>query len=373
MKRLTLCILAACLPLLGGCGMLRGSYPRLEELRVVQTMGVDKAGSGLRLTLAAAAADRSEGDAVCLSADGPSLPAALSRVRNRSTEETLFCGHVQQLVAGEDVPLEALLDTVCRSADLRLDMPLYLLRGSSVEELMTGAGSGSRTITDVLDAVRCELDYRSDSRAYTAGQILQDLQRQGSALLYVLRRCEAAENTAGASSAQTALPAGLAVLKGGEICSWLGTEALLGVSLLRNCFGVQELTLADRSGLPATLELRQGSSRVRPVWGEGGELRGLDITARFSASLLETAESPLSEPYFDDLTARLEGAVSERLRILLTRSKSLQADFLGLGPRVEAASPLAFRRLEEPFPALLPRLEISLTVQGRILHESDLQ
>ena len=360
----------ACFPLLCGCGALHSGYPRLEQLRVVQTLGVDAAGSGLRLTLAAPAGEGGAEGAVCLSAEGPSLAAALSRVQSLSTEETLFCGHVRQLLVGEDVALEPLLETVCRSADLRLDMPLYLLRGGSAEALMRDAGSGSRAITEVLNAVRGELDYRSESRAYTAGQVLQDMRRQGSALLYVLREGRAAEN---AEAVQTALPAGFAVVKDGEICAWLGTEALLGVSLLRNRFGVQELTIPDRSGRPATLELRQGSSRIRPVWGEDGALRGLDITARFSASLLETAESPLGEPYIDDLTARLESAVSERLRVLLTRAKSLQADFLGLGPRVEAAAPLAYRRLETDFSELLPQLEISLTVQSRILHEYDLQ
>ncbi len=380
MRRFSLSIIiVACLPLLSGCGALHSAYPRLEQLRIVQTLGIDEAGSGLRLTLATAAGDRGADDAVCLHAEGPSLAAALGRAQSRSTEESLFCGHIRQLIAGENVPLEPLLETVCRSSDLRLDMPLYLLRGSSVESLMTSAGSGSRAITEVLNAVRGELDYRSDSRAYTAGQILQDLKRQGSALVFVLRNGTAAESTQrsagrdGSGPVQTALPAGFAILKDGAVCSWLGTEALLGISLLRNRFGVQELTLADRSGLPATLELRQGSSRVRPVWGEDGTLRGLDITARFTASLLETGESPLREPYIDDLTARLEGAVSERLRILLTRSKSLRADFLGLGPRIEAASPMAFRRLETPFPELLPKLEISLTVQSRILHEYDLQ
>ena len=373
-RRFLLYMMAACLPLLCGCGALRGGYPRLEQLRVVQTLGVDAAGAGLRLTLATAAGERgAEDDAVCLSAEGPSLPAALSRVQSRSTEETLFCGHVRQLLVGEEVPLAPLLETICRSADLRLDMPLYLLRGGSAEALMREAGSGSRAITEVLDAVRGELDYRSESRAYTAGQVLRDLQRQGRALLFVLREGRAAESGEDGREAQTALPAGFAVVKDGEVCAWLGTEALLGLSLLRNCFGVQELTIPDRSGRPATLELRQGSSRVRPVWGEDGSLRGLDIGARFSASLLETAESPLTEAYVDDLTARLESAVSERLRVLLTRSKNLEADFLGLGPRVEAAAPLAFRRLETPFPALLPKLEISLAVQSRILHEYDLQ
>ena len=97
MKRLTIAALVLCLPLLGGCGMLRGGYPRLEQLRVVQTLGVDDTGSGLRLTLATAAGDRSEDDAVCLSAEGPNLSAALARAESYSTEETLFCGHIRQM------------------------------------------------------------------------------------------------------------------------------------------------------------------------------------------------------------------------------------------------------------------------------------
>ena len=381
MKRLTIAVLALCLPLLGGCGMLRSGYPRLEQLRVVQTLGVDDTGSGLRLTLATAAGDRSEDDAGCLSAEGPTLSAALTRAESYSTEETLFCGHIRQMVVGEDAALEPLLTAVCRSADLRLDMPLYLLRGSRVEELMSETGSGNRGITEALDAVRGELDYRSRSRDYTAGHILQDLQRQGSALVCVLQSAPASERAESAvsrrgedvASRKTAVLAGFAVVKDGAVRSWLQPEELLGIGLLRNSFGVQELSLADRNGEPVALELRQGSSRVRPVWREDGSLQGLDITVRLSAALLETGGSEQNEPYIDDLTARLEGAVAEQIRALLTRAKGLQADYLGLGPRVEEASPLAFRRLEEDFPSLLPKLEVSLTVQSRIQHEYDLQ
>ena len=382
MKRrfLLLGILSAAL--LCGCGRLRDSYPRLEQLRVVQTLGVDRTDTGLRLSLATAAGDRGADDAVCLSADGPTLSAALARAESRSTEETLFCGHIRQMLIGENAPLEPLLATVCRSKDQRLDMPLYLLRGVSVEELMSKAGSGSRGITEVLDAVRGELDYRSSSRDFTAGRTLQDLQRQGCALLCVLQRAEAAERGESAEAERgaeesppvsTAALSGFAVVRGDEVLAWLGPEELLGIGLLRNRFGVQELTVTDRNGNPVSFELRQGSSRVRPVWREDGSLQGVDLSIRLKASLLETGAQSLSAPYIDDLTARLESAVAEQIRALLARAKSLQADFLGLGARIEEASPLAFRRLEEPFSALLPKLEVSLSVQSRIEHEYDLQ
>lgn len=381
MKKSFICLFCLLLPILSGCGGERAGYPRLEQFRVIQTLGVDAARGGVRLSLAAAAGDRGAKDALCLSADGPTLSAALERAESRSTEETLFCGHVRQLVLSEEVSPEPLLETVARSPDLRLDMPLYLLRGTTAETLLSRAGGGSRGVTEILDAVRAELDYGGRSRDFTVGRVLRDLRRGGSALLCAIRFTEAAEQPGSAEQGsgeetepiQTAVFSGFAVVKDGEVSAWLAPEAGLPVGLLRNSLGIQTLTLTDMNGADAVIEISRGSSRIRPVWREDGSLQGLDITASVRACLLEAEGSPLTNAYIDDLTARLEGAVSEQLRSLLTQAKSLEADFLGLGAAVEAASPLAFRRLDEPFSALLPKLEISLTVQSAIEHEYDLE
>ena len=365
--------------LLSGCG-LRKVYSHMERLRVIQTMGIDAREPGLRLTLAAAAGDRSGSDAVCLSADGSDLSSALERAESLSTEESLFCGHTRQLLVGDGIALEPLLRQIARSSDLRLDMPLYLLRDARAEELMNSSGSGNRGIGEILDAVQAELDRRCDSRLFTARQILRDEQRQGSALLCALRASDAAENENSAvderapetEKARTAALGGFAVLRDGEICAWLDREELLGISLLRNGFRSHEIRLEDRNGRSAVLEISEGQSRLKPVWNPEGQLSGLDIRVTVGASLLESEQAELSEPYVNDLTAKLEAAVSEALRGLLTRSKNLQADFLGLGPRVEDASPLAWRQMDTAFPALLPKLEISLSVQGTLRHSNDL-
>ena len=366
--------------LLSGCGMQK-VYTHMERLRVIQTMGIDAREQGLRLSLAAAAGDRSGSDAVCLSADGPDLSSALDRASSLSTEESLFCGHIRQLVIGDGVALEPLLRQIARSSDLRLDMPLYLMRDISAEETMNSTGSGNRSIGEILDAVQAELDRRSDSQAFSARQILRDWQRQGSALLCVLRCTDAAENENSATDerspdlekARTAALSGFAVVREGAVCAYLDKDDLLGISLLRNDFGTHEISLEDMNGQTAALEISEGSSRLKPVWTEDGQLQGLDIRVKVGASLLETSQGAISDAYANDLTAKLEAAVSEELRSLLTRSKSLRADFLGLGPLVEEASPMAFRRLEKPFPTLLPKLEISLSVQGSLYHSNDME
>ena len=368
------------MPALCGCGAQGTSYTRLEQLRVVQTLGVDAGENGIRLSLATAAGDRSGSDAVCLSADGPTLSAALQRAQALSTEETLFCGHVRQLLVGERTALSPLLNTVGRSADLRLDTPLWLLRDASAETLMRGVGSGSRGITEVLSAVQAQLEQSGGAKAFTAGRILRDLRKNGSALACVLAYADAAEHAesavgsrGGAKPARTAYLAGFAVVGEDGVRAYLGQDELLGIRLLKGKPGIHSLNLRDRNGANAALEVREGTSRVVPLWRENGELQGLEISVRVSASLLEGDSQGTVDDYFDDLTARLESAVAEQLRALLRRAKLLRADFLGLGERVEAAAPLSFRRLEQPFSELLPGLEISLSVQGSIEHEYDMR
>ena len=371
-------VLILLLPALCGCSALGTQYERLESIRVVQTLGVDGVESGLRLSLATAAGDRSGSDAICLSADGPTLSAALNRAQSLSTEETLFCGHIRQLIVGERAALAPFLHYVARSPDLRLDSPLWLLRDSTAESLLSGAGSGNRGITEILAAAEAELDRRGDARAFTAGRILHDLQQQGSALAAVLEYTAASEKPGSSTqrrnlpgTARTAALAGFAVVQEDRIRGYIKAEELLGVSLLRNTLRVEHLTLQDRNGGTAVLEIREGSSRLRPVWGEDGSLRALEIQAHVVASLVEGDSGGYGDLYIDDLTARMESAVSEQIRALLRRSKLLHSDFLGLGPMVERASPLRFHRLGMSFAELLPELEISLTVKGSLQHEFD--
>ena len=91
--------------------------------------------------------------------------------------------------------------------------------------------------------------------------------------------------------------------------------------------------------------------------------------------MAELADSGLSgaESREDDLTARFEAELSERIGAVLRLSKLLGADFLDLGGRVEMASPGRYRALPRPFAELLPQLPIRLSVSGKLEHTNDVK
>ena len=400
--------------LLCGCGSLYANYREVEQLRVMQTLGIDRAPGGVTVTLAAAAGP---GGAVplCFSGTGESVSAAVESARLHAVEEDLFTGHLMHILIGEEAARQSIdpfLSYICRSPDARMDMPLFVLRGGSAREAMQAAGNGEKGAAEVLQAAQSKLDTQMGGHVFTAAEVLRSCARSGSALICVLQYAPAAESEApvtgtaeggegegtaadeeaptdggqeepspdGASSEQreeapykTAAAGSYAVIKDGKLCEFIGREAALGVHFLTNNVGVHDIVIRDRFGAPVTLEINRGGTRLRPLWEKDGRLRGIEVYATVSAALLEAGSTSLSTAESADyLTGQLEAAVSEQISAVLWLARQLEADFLGLGERIEQASPLEYRRLEPSLGELLPELELSIAVQGELSHSHDM-
>lgn len=356
---------------LSGCGSLRAEAGEIEQLRVIQVMGLDTApGGAVRVTLASVETAASPRKPICLSATGPSISAAIGRIRELSLEEDLFCGHIQCLLVGQEAAQAGLgpfLAYVCRSPDLRLDTPLYIVRDGTAEDLMTQAGKEDLSVSSLLQTVEAKIARQAGGTELTAGKIAGDLARQDAALACALTLRAASED----DPVLTAAYGGLAVFQQGSLRGFLEPENSLGAWLLLGGAGPQELVVRGRTGETATLELTDGSCQLLPVWEEG-QLKGLQIFASVGASVLETGDgSAVDSAYADLLTSQLEAAVSEKLGAVLQISRQLPADFLGLGTRVEQASPRAWREMGLGFSSQLPELEISIAVRGQLRHTND--
>ena len=370
MKKIFLLSFLLLAVLLCGCG-LSGQRREVEQLRIIQTVGVDYEKGSVRLTLAAAAGPENEGPGAGLSGVGRTLSAALEQIRENSVEEELFMGHVRAILVGQDAAehgINDLLAVICRSGDLRLDIPLYLVRGGTAAELMQGASSDTRGITEILQSAQLRTERQRGETGSTADAVQRSLMRSGSALVTALRFADAAEQ-----GDKTAVPAGFGVLQDGVLRAWIESEDALGAELLCGKTGCRELSLLDLGGLPVSLELQRGESTVTPVWDADGSLRGLDVTAKVQASVLETAADSADglARYDDYLTGQLEAAVSEKLGRVLQLARQQALDPANLSARLERSDPERWRALEGSFPSLLPGLEISLKVQGALTHSFD--
>ena len=123
--------------LLTGRGGVRTNYREVEQLLVVQTLGLDGKEGGVTLTLAAKG--DSEQGVRRMKAPGSSVTAAMDRIRASIYEEELFCAHAERVLVGEktaEAGLDSFLAWLERSPEMRLDLPLYVVRSDTAERAM---------------------------------------------------------------------------------------------------------------------------------------------------------------------------------------------------------------------------------------------
>lgn len=409
MKRgLSLLIIICMLLSLSGCSGIYSNFRELERLLVIQTMGIDFAEEGVGISLASGA--NSDGSSpVRLFSTGVSVTSAVAHILSYSQEQELFLSHTSHVVLGEEAAkngINGYLSYICRSPNLRTDIPLYIVKGGTAQEAVMQVGDGSKGISEVLEAVRANVDERGDSKAFSASDLLRDLERNGSGLVCAIEcspsiqeggtkqeggsgsssgtdSAESPDSTGGSGSGEekqekqalTAAAVGYGVIRGDRLCAYIDKEQAIGVGLLLNIVGISNIVVKDRYATPVTLELDQGSSEIKPVWAEDGSLEMLDIQIKAAANIAEIGGGGhFSEPDYEDyLTAQLETAVSERVSSVIQLSKTLQADFLGLGNIVEMDDAEKYRALGGDFASLLPGLTVRISVSGQIKHTNDIR
>lgn len=409
MKRgLSLLIIICMLLSLSGCSGIYSNFRELERLLVIQTMGIDFAEEGVGISLASGA--KSDGSSpVRLFSTGVSVTSAVAHILSYSQEQELFLSHTSHVVLGEEAAkngINGYLSYICRSPNLRTDIPLYIVKGGTAQEAVMQVGDGSKGISEVLEAVRANVDERGDSKAFSASDLLRDLERNGSGLVCAIEcspsiqeggtkqeggsgsssgtdSAESPDSTGGSGSGEekqekqalTAAAVGYGVIRGDRLCAYIDKEQAIGVGLLLNIVGISNIVVKDRYTTPVTLELDQGSSEIKPVWAEDGSLEMLDIQIKAAANIAEIGGGGhFSEPDYEDyLTAQLETAVSERVSSVIQLSKTLQADFLGLGNIVEMDDAEKYRALGGDFASLLPGLTVRISVSGQIKHTNDIR
>ena len=387
--------------LLSGCKTIYNNYKEIEQLLVIQTMGLDEHGNGVLLSLASDVGS-SGAKPRRLSASGDSITTAMERIYNYSYEEQLFLSHIGQLIIGEAAAengIDDYLSYISRTPEMRLDMPMFIVKGGSAENAVMQVGDGTRGISEVLESVEVSSRRRGDSGIYTAADVMRDSMQWGSALICALECTNSSEstdsgtgnilynssntqlidrqkeNTATDTPHLTAAAQGFAIIREGKLCRYLSREQAIAVGFLRNRVGISDVQVTDRRGNLVVLEIDDGSSRIKPIWEAPGKLKGLEVAVELTASVIEiSGEAELgSAEYTDHLTAELEELISDYVAQTLQASKELKADFLGLASAVENRSPDYYRMLSRDFPDLLPELEFTVSVSGHLRHTNDMR
>ena len=354
MKKGLLCLLPIfilCAPLaLGGCALFPSSLRGVERLALVQALGLDRAEDGLRLSLVTAA-DSSRGEGpVRMSGRGATIREAQEDAASRAAEERILCAHTAFVLLGEDSAREdvsAALRYVCRSREIRMDVPLLIVRGASAEEALLRSGDERVGAAELLQALSAAAPARLGDEFPSVARIAGRLESGGCALAAALECVSSSEQGAEGERPTTLAPAGLALLRDGKLAAFLDEDESCAADLLCGARGIHSFTVTDRAGQRVTLQTAPGRTELRTLRAADGEVEAIELTVRLTASVSEIdGTGDLADgAYADELSALLERELLRRAGKLARLQRTLGADILCLRERtgLEDAAALPLR------------------------------
>ena len=367
---------------LAGCQKV-GFLPyarELEDMALIRTMGVDTApGGGVTVTIStgAGSGERS-GTPVLLSGTAGTISGACLDMQGRGSSY-IYYGHVGQLLLGEDLARQdarPALEYVLRDVEIRLNADLYLVRGTGAETAIRDAagadtgeeqesgeeesedsgGDEKNSAAKRLEAMEDDAGLLSHTMSRTVGDILERLERTGSAFVPAVIQGGQGELEA----------AGYGILKDGVLVGWTGEDAANGINL---ALGQVDADVLELDG--AAVRVVGARTGVRPIF-DGDKLTGLSILCKVDANL---AEAPPGMNLQD--SAALEHLEQElaqqelaRIQAALSLSRTLDADFLEL--QLAAALSAPSRKAEIAAQWSLSGLAFDTTVEARILRGYDM-
>ena len=289
----------------------------------------------------------------------------------------MFLSHIKQILIGEEAAAQDLgpcLSYICRSNDLRIDTPLFIVKEKSALETMSGSGSESKSISEILQAVESNEREHHNTRIISASEVINKLNSQGSALVSLLEYVPAAESKGSGSAEMTAALSGYAIIRGNKLCGYIDSENALGADFLLNKVGISDIVFADSEGRPVSMEISSGSCKLEGLWNDDS-LQGIEVFIDVRAMVLEMQENPgiSGNELSDFLISQLESYVSSKTAYVLQLSRKLQSDFLGLGPALNIESPYKYSKLSQDFEDVLPQLQIKIYVSGELCHTKDVK
>ena len=375
MKKLILLICAlSALVVCTGCSSIFASYREIEQLQLVQTIGLDIHPDG-GTTLTAAAGQSSGETDLIMSADGSGITDAMRRLQSFSTREDIFYAHTKYALLGENTAVSGIggiLDFVQRAGQIRTDIGLLVLRGCTAEELITRSSSANGNITDALSTLDRSTVREGTGHIFSCQEITRSLAEQNSALICAVT----AEETEGIifsdSGELAAVSLGYGILKNDRLCGYITGETARGINLLLGTGGCGDLDIE----LPRriSLNIRKTKCHIRPIW-QNEQLLAVEVSCDLNCAVAELDRSGavLSLEEYVAAERAVQDKVSGWLKDILELQRLYDTDFLGLFRKIRAASPFRFAKIEGDWPQPLRNVEYRVQVTAAIERDYDLR
>lgn len=359
MKLKLIIILAYCV-LLSACSSgasIYSNYRDLENLELIETLGIDNADGGVALTVSA--------DNNVVSQTGRSIVTAINALQSFSTDDDMYYAHTKYVVVGADSARTGILpylDYFERSTQFRFDLGMFLVRNGTAVELMSTTLGENGDITDIIASIERMTQNSGDTQVFSAKDIARASLENGAALICAVDIMPTEDIIYSIAPENIAVSAGFGILREGVLVGYLDSSQSRATRLLLGESSLGTVRIGDFG-----LTVDASSLAITPVWKSDG-LRKISITCDIGVGIAEinSDTTELSDEQYSAIENALENLLENDILDVLMAQMVYDADFLGLSQILNRDNVSGFEQISDNFPLSLSsvsfEIELSATV-----------
>lgn len=378
MKKILSLVLATVSLFLSGCGSngsIYSNYRATEHLQLVRALGADSGENGGVTVSVSCEKPAKEASGGIISRSGESITRAMSSLQDYSADQQLYYSHAEYVLMGESYAGEGaanLFDFIARDDQLRLGIYLFVVKGATARELITGPGEESYEVSKTLSSIRRDTQSRGGSHVFTLRETLRSLSESGAALVCALRPQTTEESVFLLEPGVTAVAEGYGILKGKALVGYVPPEISQAANLIMDNMGSAGVSFPDGKGGKLSLEYESGEVKLTPRWSADGSLESIELKAKLKANLAEP-DTDIRHVTDSAFLSRLEKALGKdmekKIAALLELSQTLDADFLSIRSHLRQSSPEKEAALADSW---LSDAKFSLSCEAKISYTREL-
>lgn len=373
MKRIIVAVLALNMLVLSGCSSrVASSIREPDELDLIRTIGIDKHEDGYSVTIDTGVGLNNSAPHI-RNGKGPTIDSALNVLKKMVGRLEPFYSHTDNVIIGEDLAREGIdevMDYIARNSEIRIDTNLFVAKGMTAEDLITGSVSKMQAAAGILNLLSIQVSTLGQGYVFTCLDVIASLAQSGKALVLAIELTEG-DNLLDTEEKRL-LPNGFGIIQNGKLTSYVSAKNAPSVTLLINELDYLNIQVETEEGTVG-LGVINSYVDIKPVFLDN-QLSKLKIKVKMEASITEVG-GPMdikSEKKRQELGLAVSEKILANLQDTLMNSKELGVDYIGLGQKAEIKAPIKFQNMSEPWHELFPELPIEIEVTTKIKRSFDL-
>lgn len=355
----------------------------VEQLAFIMAVGLDQGEEPgtYQITFQAAlpksgGGSGTETDNWTISIDAPSIPVFVEKL-NQIMNKTPFTGTARIIVVGEDLARSGIneaLDNFGRYYQFRRTVYLLLAKGKAKDILETQLRTKQLPALSLLGTIEGQPGI-SSFPVVRMGHYLTVLGRENqNPLIPIVEKVKSGDGGIEYSDekGEELHIEGAGVFEKGKLMDLLSDEETKGFIWLNNEMKNRFLMAQDDNGLEISTEILKSSTKYKfqPV----DDKMGITFQIKAIANILEIKglQENMNPIEWDEFVKEVEPivakAIEKECQTSVEKSKALQADFIGIGRKLEQKEPKYWKEVKEDWINQIADFPVSYDIQVKIEH-----